>query len=63
QFRENKVDLSIPQVAKIGDDDKVTYDATTTTLRRAIRYFSALQGENGSWAANYGPLLLVMPPL
>ncbi|KAI3851070.1 hypothetical protein MKW92_045485, partial [Papaver armeniacum] len=60
---KDKVDLSIPQVAKIGNDDEVTYDATTTTLRRAIRFFSALQGEDGHWAADYGALLFVMPPL
>ncbi|KAI3831539.1 hypothetical protein MKW92_034438, partial [Papaver armeniacum] len=64
QLRENKdqFDLSIPPV-KIGDDEGVTYEATTTALRRAIRFFSAMQTDDGHWAAEIGGPLFFMPPL
>ncbi|KAI3843291.1 hypothetical protein MKX03_008201 [Papaver bracteatum] len=65
QSRKNKdkFDHSIPVVAKISDDDEVTYEAATNTLRRAIRFFSVMQGEDGHWAANIDAPLFLMPPL
>ncbi|KAI3960650.1 hypothetical protein MKX01_003824 [Papaver californicum] len=41
QLRENKdkFDLSIPPV-KIADDEGVTYEAVTTTLRRAVQFYT-----------------------
>ncbi|KAI3865137.1 hypothetical protein MKX03_029224 [Papaver bracteatum] len=65
QLRKNKdkFDLRIPQEAIIGDDDEVTFEATTNALRRAIRFFSAMQGDDGHWAANIDAPLFLMPPL
>ncbi|KAI3860420.1 hypothetical protein MKW98_011614 [Papaver atlanticum] len=65
QLNKNKdnFDLSIPPVDKIGDDDQVTYEATTTTLRRAMQYFSAMQCEDGHWAANFDALMFLMPSM
>ncbi|KAI3966750.1 hypothetical protein MKW92_025058 [Papaver armeniacum] len=60
---EDKFDHSIPAVEKICDGDEVTYEATTNTLRRAIRFFSVMQGEDGHWAANIDAPLFLMPPL
>ncbi|MCL7045628.1 hypothetical protein MKW94_021455, partial [Papaver nudicaule] len=65
QLRKNKDKLyfSVPPVVKLGYDDEVTYEASTTTSRRAIGFFSAMQGEDGHWAANYDAPLFLMPPL
>ncbi|KAI3966856.1 hypothetical protein MKW92_029718 [Papaver armeniacum] len=65
QWRKNKdkFDDSIPPVKKINDGDDVTLEATTNTLRRAIRLFSVMQGEDGHWAANMDGPLFLMPPL
>ncbi|KAI3974429.1 hypothetical protein MKX01_017922 [Papaver californicum] len=64
QVRENKdkFDLSIPPV-KIADDEEVTYEAVTTTLRRAVQFYSAMQTDDGHWACEIGGPLFFMPPL
>ncbi|MCL7050028.1 hypothetical protein MKW94_030555, partial [Papaver nudicaule] len=65
QWRKNKdrFDDSIPGVEKIDDGGEVTYEAATNTLRRAIRFISVMQGEDGHWAANIDAPLFLMPPL
>ncbi|RZC85777.1 hypothetical protein C5167_026450 [Papaver somniferum] len=60
---KDKFDLSIPQEPNIGDDNEVTFEATTNTLRRGIRFFSAMQGDDDHWAANIDAPLFLMPPL
>nr|ADK12003.1 beta-amyrin synthase [Aralia elata] len=61
-LREKNFKQTIPQV-KVGDDEAVTYEAATTTLRRAVHFFSALQASDGHWPAeNAGPLFF-LPPL
>ncbi|KAI3833492.1 hypothetical protein MKW98_024491 [Papaver atlanticum] len=64
RLRENKdkFDLSIPPV-KISNDEEVTLKATTTALRRGIRFFSAIQLDDGHWGAEIGGPLYFMPPL
>lgn len=59
---KDKFDLSIPPV-KLGEDDVVTSEAVTTTLRRAVRFVSAMQTSDGHWAADIGGPLFFMPPL
>ncbi|KAI3857250.1 hypothetical protein MKW92_032655, partial [Papaver armeniacum] len=65
QLRENKskFDLSIPPVKKIRTDEEVTYEATTITLKRAVRFYSTLQTNDGHWASEIGGPLFYMPPL
>ncbi|KAK9282326.1 hypothetical protein L1049_005240 [Liquidambar formosana] len=61
-LREKNFKQTIPQV-KVEDGEEVTYEAATTTLRRAVHYFSALQASDGHWPAeNTGPLFF-LPPL
>ncbi|KAI3960610.1 hypothetical protein MKX01_003784 [Papaver californicum] len=64
QLRENKdkFDLSIPPV-KIAEGEEVTYEAVTTTLRRAVQFYSAMQTEDGHWACHIEGPLFFMPPL
>ncbi|XP_026440994.1 beta-amyrin synthase-like isoform X1 [Papaver somniferum] len=64
RLRENKykIDLSIPAV-KIVDDKEITSEAVTTTLRRAVRFLSAIQLDGGHWGAEIGGPTFFMPPL
>nr|AFM82492.1 lupeol synthase [Eleutherococcus trifoliatus] len=61
-LREKNFKQTIPQV-KVGDDEAVTYDAATTTLRRAVHFFSALQASDGHWPAEIAGPLFFLPPL
>ncbi|KAI3980129.1 hypothetical protein MKX01_033270 [Papaver californicum] len=65
QLTENKdkFDLSSIPAVKIRDDEEVTYEATTTTLRRALKFYSSLQTDDGHWAAEVGGPLFFMPQL
>ena len=48
---------------KVGDGEEITYGTTTTAVRRAAHFFSALQANDGHWPTeNAGPLFL-LPPL
>ncbi|XP_073311807.1 beta-amyrin synthase-like isoform X3 [Primulina huaijiensis] len=61
-LHEKNFKQQIPQV-KVGDDEDITYETTTATLRRAVHFFSALQASDGHWPAeNAGPLFF-LPPL
>ncbi|XP_058193552.1 dammarenediol II synthase-like [Rhododendron vialii] len=64
QFKKENshIDLSIPPV-RLGDKEEVTYEATTTALRKAVRLNRAIQAPDGHWAAeNAGPMFFT-PPL
>ncbi|KAI3888390.1 hypothetical protein MKW92_006706, partial [Papaver armeniacum] len=63
-LRENRdeIDLSLPAV-KIGDEEDITCEAMTTTLRRAVRFLSAIQLDGGHWGAEIGGPTFFMPPL
>ncbi|KAF5186441.1 Terpene cyclase/mutase family member, partial [Thalictrum thalictroides] len=60
--KKDKFDLSIPPV-KLGENEIVTNEAITTTLRRGVRFVSAMQTSDGHWAAEIGGPLFFMPPL
>lgn len=48
---------------KIEDGQEITHEMATAALRRAVRFFSALQASDGHWPAeNAGPLFF-LPPL
>lgn len=61
-LKENNFRNIIPQV-KIGEDEEVSYDAVTVTLRRAVNHFAALQASDGHWPAENSGCLFFMPPL
>ncbi|KAK8674736.1 hypothetical protein V6N13_032841 [Hibiscus sabdariffa] len=61
-IREKKMKQTIPQ-PKIEDEDEVTYEATTATLKRSVQLLSALQSEHGHWPSEYSGPLFFMPPL
>ncbi|KAK2978538.1 hypothetical protein RJ640_018233 [Escallonia rubra] len=61
-LREKNFKQTIPQV-KVGDGEEITYEAATSTLRRAVHFLAALQADDGHWPAeNAGPLFF-LPPL
>lgn len=61
-LHERNFKQTIPQV-KVADGEDITYETATTTLRRAVHFFSALQASDGHWPAeNAGPLFF-LPPL
>ncbi|KVH95176.1 Squalene cyclase [Cynara cardunculus var. scolymus] len=56
-----KRERTIPQV-KIEDGEEISYEKATTTLRRSVRLFAALQADDGHWPAeNAGPLYFMQP--
>ncbi|XP_047308001.1 dammarenediol II synthase-like [Impatiens glandulifera] len=60
---ENKhIDLSIPPV-RLGDNEEVTYEATTTALRKGVRLNCAIQGKDGHWPAENSGQHFFTPPL
>ncbi|KAL9241665.1 hypothetical protein vseg_015749 [Gypsophila vaccaria] len=60
--KENPQTVVLPQV-KVKDDDNVTEEVVTTTLRRAISYHSTLQAHDGHWPGDYGGPMFLMPGL
>ena len=48
------------QVQEAKDDDEVVVKAS---LKKALRFYSTLQGEDGSWPADYGGPLFLLPGL
>ncbi|KAI3787157.1 hypothetical protein L1987_41413 [Smallanthus sonchifolius] len=60
-IREKQFKQTIPQV-KIEDGEEISYDKVTTTLRRSVQLFAALQADYGHWPAeNAGPMYFMSP--
>ncbi|KVH88743.1 Prenyltransferase/squalene oxidase [Cynara cardunculus var. scolymus] len=56
-LREKQFRQTIPQV-KVEDGEEISYEKATTTLRRSVNYFAALQANDGHWPAeNAGPIV------
>ncbi|GAA0153334.1 cyclase [Lithospermum erythrorhizon] len=61
-LREKKFRQTIPQV-KIEEGEEISKEKATSSLRRAVQFFTALQASDGHWPAeNAGPLFF-LPPL
>ncbi|KAJ0083458.1 hypothetical protein Patl1_30981 [Pistacia atlantica] len=59
--RERNFKQTIPAV-KVEDGEEITYETATTSLRRAVHFFSALQASDGHWPAEIaGPLYCLQP--
>ncbi|KDO62053.1 hypothetical protein CISIN_1g043885mg [Citrus sinensis] len=61
--KENPCDMKgqLPQVkVEENSEEEVNEEAVNTTLRRALRFYSTLQSEDGFWPGDYaGPLFLL----
>ncbi|CAN1298193.1 Cycloartenol synthase [Linum perenne] len=60
--KENPLERVLPQV-KLGENEDVTEEAVTTTLRRALDYYSTIQAHDGHWPGDYGGPMFPMPGL
>ena len=54
--------MNLPQV-NIASEEEITEEAVVTTLRRALRFYSNLQAEDGHWPGDYGGPLFLLPGL
>ena len=54
--------MELPQV-KVKTEKEITEEAVATTLRRALRFYSTLQTEDGFWPGDYGGPLFLLPGL
>ncbi|KAL3613496.1 myb-like DNA-binding protein bas1 [Castilleja foliolosa] len=61
-LHEKNFKQTIPQV-KVAAGENITSETATTTLRRAVHYFSALQATDGHWPAESAGALFFLPPL
>lgn len=53
----------IPPAVKVGESEEVKDEAVTTTLRRAISFYSTIQAHDGHWPAESAGPLFFHPPL
>ncbi|KAF5804689.1 putative lupeol synthase [Helianthus annuus] len=60
--KENQV-KEIPNPIILKETDEVTNEAVTTTLRRAISFYSTIQAHDGHWPAESAGPLFFLPPL
>ncbi|KAM7259589.1 hypothetical protein ACFE04_015330 [Oxalis oulophora] len=62
QLRKEKPREEIPQAVKVGDKEEPNEESVTTTLRRAISFYSSIQAHDGHWPAeSAGPLFFLQP--
>lgn len=60
--KENPLKLDLPAI-KLDENEDVTEEAVSTTLKRAISRFSTLQAHDGHWPGDYGGPMFLMPGL
>ncbi|KAI5659147.1 hypothetical protein M9H77_27940 [Catharanthus roseus] len=62
QLRKENPCGPIPPPMKVQEDEEITEEAVTTTLRRAISFYSTIQAHDGHWPAeSAGPLFFLQP--
>lgn len=54
--------MNLPQI-KVKDDEYVTEEAVTTTLRRAVNFYRTIQAHDGHWPGDYGGPMFLLPGL
>ncbi|KAK9269413.1 hypothetical protein L1049_001186 [Liquidambar formosana] len=62
--KENPCDdeMKLPKVS-VRNDEEISEEAVATTLRKALRFYSTLQAEDGHWPGDYGGPLFLLPGL
>ncbi|XP_050224509.1 cycloartenol synthase-like isoform X1 [Mercurialis annua] len=62
--KENQSGYSLNELPpQVKVDEEVTEEAVTTTLRRALHFYSTLQSRDGHWPGDYGGPLFLLPGL
>ncbi|KAK4432731.1 Cycloartenol synthase [Sesamum alatum] len=60
--KENPCEVELPQV-KVESEEEITEETVAITLKRAMRFYSGLQVEDGHWPGDYGGPLFLLPGL
>ncbi|KAG9449355.1 hypothetical protein H6P81_009320 [Aristolochia fimbriata] len=60
--KENHLEINLPQV-RLKENEEITEEAVTTTLKRAIDFYSTIQAHDGHWPSDYGGSLFLLPGL
>ena len=60
--KEKPLKLDLPAI-KLEENEDVTEEAVSTSLKRAISRFSTLQAHDGHWPGDYGGPMFLMPGL
>ncbi|RXH67287.1 hypothetical protein DVH24_027407, partial [Malus domestica] len=60
--KESPCATNLPQL-KVKDQEEVTEEAVTTTLQRAVSFYSTIQAHDGHWAGDYGGSMFLLPGL
>ncbi|XP_050384315.1 cycloartenol synthase isoform X2 [Argentina anserina] len=60
--KENPCVTNLPQL-KVKDAEEVTEEVVTTTLRRAVNFYSTIQAHDGHWPGDYGGPMFLLPGL
>ncbi|XP_047949842.1 lupeol synthase-like [Salvia hispanica] len=61
QLRKENPGGEIPTAVKVKETEKITEEATTTTLKRAISFYSSIQAHDGHWPAESTGALFFLP--
>lgn len=61
--KENLSCPPIPPAIKVKETEELAEAAVTTTLRRAIGFYSTIQAHDGHWPAESAGPLFFLPPL
>lgn len=61
--KENPCGVNLPEAIKVGDEEEISEQAVASTLRRALRFYSNLQAEDGHWPGDYGGPMFLLPGL
>ncbi|XP_020243911.1 cycloartenol synthase 2-like [Asparagus officinalis] len=60
--KENPLELNLPHI-KLSEEEAVTEEAVSISLRRAISRHSTLQAHDGHWPGDYGGPMFLLPGL
>nr|AWK97868.1 OSC4 [Tripterygium wilfordii] len=60
--KENLYSVNLPQI-KVKASEDVTDEVVTTTLQRAVNFYSTIQADDGHWPGDYGGPLFLLPGL
>ncbi|KAL7114670.1 hypothetical protein ACP275_04G136300 [Erythranthe tilingii] len=63
QLRKENPRGQIPLAIKVNEVVEITEETMTTTLRRAISYYSTIQAHDGHWPSESAGPLFFLPPL
>lgn len=62
-IKEKGIDLLSILPIRLGEDEAVSYESVTTTVKKAVRLQCAIQAKDGHWPADFGGSLFITPAL